>query len=1161
MVFFKRFISAAVIMSLALTATCSGSYGSKKLAKASENGAGNTVSKKVLKAEEDDVEYVDGSITIDGNNIKADNVNGLTYKGFGFLSSNSTSDLLLDYKYQNPDKYAELMNYLFGGENPLMTHVKIEMGNDRNNSTGAEAATKRTKDEVTNILRNSGWQIAADAKKINPDVKVSILRWEDPAWATTVEDRYLWYKEAILAAYEKFGYMIDYLNPNYNEKWDSYDGDDGMTDVDNTKAFYKLLQAEDSTTIPDATELSLYKKIKFVISDQANTVNANIYPALKADEEFYNATSVIGYHYTPEDDANGSMKLYAEEDDKEVWVSEAQATFSNTYFRPSNNVKDPSVAGTGIGGVGSCLEMGNTFIKSFFLSRRSHVIYQPVVGSFYEGCQYSYKELVSARDPWSGYMHYDTGLLILAHLAKFAKTGWENETNTNGIWRAIPESTRSTANGTNPVNGRNGGDNYITLGAPDKSAFSTVIVNDSEYTKTYEISVSNMNMTEGANLYAWETRAADDGAYDENYMNNLGALSYADGKYTVEVKPYSCVTVTSLDKSGDEEVTKELPEDNERTVLDTDSTGDVQNTEDGYLYTDDFEYAGKQVYDLDSEGKVTTTDENYIDVRGGETGAIARYTNTLNGAFEVYKKANGNHVLRQQIDSATMGLGNAWRDGDAATLIGDYRWTNYSASVDVLFEGDTGSPYAALTIRQADSTQEANITSGYTLRFAKSGKWTLYRAGKRVLSGTLEEGDYSADVNTWNTLKLTGNGNVITAYINGKELGSYEDENPITSGRVALGSKYTFTEFDNLSILKINGKSPYYTEYVDNMETYDLTDEKNPKLLYEGDWAIANGKGMGIYQRSTSETTSDTASVTYTAKSTGIDLLGYIENPFALKVTIDGEVVEEDLRIEETNYMSAYYSISGLEYKEHTYKFEVGAGSGLKTTEVDDAVFILDSIGIHGEVFTGEVPADPEQASEEMPASPSVEPSASADPSASTDPSASAAPSASTDPSASADPSASDNPSASPVAPAKGTVITASTGKYVITGANTAAYKAPKKNTITSATVAATVSYTKDGVTYKYKVTAINAKAFAKCKKLKKVTIGKNVQQIKAKAFFKVKTLKTIVIKSTVLKKVGSGAIKGIYKKAVIKCNKKKKAAYKKLFKKSTGFTSKMKIK
>ena len=68
-----------------------------------------------------------GEILLDGNEIKADNVNGLTYKGFGLLSGNSTSDLLMDYKAENPESYVKLMQYLFGGKYPIFTHIKLEM--------------------------------------------------------------------------------------------------------------------------------------------------------------------------------------------------------------------------------------------------------------------------------------------------------------------------------------------------------------------------------------------------------------------------------------------------------------------------------------------------------------------------------------------------------------------------------------------------------------------------------------------------------------------------------------------------------------------------------------------------------------------------------------------------------------------------------------------------------------------------------------------------------------------------------------------------------------------------------------------------------------------------------------------------------------------------
>ena len=149
----------------------------------------------------------------------------------------------------------------------------------------------------------------------------------------------------------------------------------------------------------DPEERALFQKIKIIVSDEATSISKNIAETMKTDSSFYNAVDVVGYHYTTNDDKNGGMKWLAEEEDKEVWNSEAQAVFSNSAFRPSNNVKDPEEEGTGLGGTGSALEMGNTFIKGFVLSRRTHVIYQPAIGSFYEGGQFSFKELASARDP------------------------------------------------------------------------------------------------------------------------------------------------------------------------------------------------------------------------------------------------------------------------------------------------------------------------------------------------------------------------------------------------------------------------------------------------------------------------------------------------------------------------------------------------------------------------------------------------------------------------------------------------------------------------------------------------------------------------------------------------------------------------------------------
>ena len=128
-----------------------------------------------------------------------------------------------------------------------------------------------------------------------------------------------------------------------------------------------------------------------------------------------------------------------------------------------------------------------------------------------------------------------------------------------------------------------------------------------------------------------------------------------------------------------------------------------------------------------------------------------------------------------------------------------------------------------------------------------------------------------------------------------------------------------------------------------------------------------------------------------------------------------------------------------------------------------------------------------------------------------------------------------------------GKVIKSGKAKYKITSMTTATYISLTDKKAKSASVPATVKY--GGRTYK--VNAIGSKAFSNKKKLRSVTIGKNVKTVAAKAFYKCKNLKTVTVKATKLKKVGKKAFGGINSKAVFKISKKKMKAYKKLIKKS----------
>jgi hypothetical protein len=854
-------------------------------------------------------------ITVDGDDVASENKNGLTFKGFGVLSANSTSAVLLDYKYRHPEKYAELLRVLFGGPRPIMNHIKFEMGNDSNTSTGPDPATKRSASEPANVGRAPGFQFAADAKKLNPDIKVSILRWHSPAWVGTNNDRlYTWFKETILAAYREYGYMVDYVNPGENEH---------AANLTWTKEYANRVRT-DSEGFESAAERELYNRIQVVISDEVGT--GSFGGQMISDAALRAAVGASGFHYNTDDDGSGNFTRLAEQFDHQIWNSEAQATFSNTSFRPNASSK------SGIGGAGGPLEMGNTIIKGFDRSRRTLFIYQPAIGSFYEGGQYSHKELISARDPWSGWIHYDAGIQVLRHFSWFAKTGWENEDNSAGIWRAVPQASDTGATGTNPVDGRNGTPSYMTLASPDKADFSVVMVNDSSQTKYYRIRTANLKVPESAHLEVWETRAADDGPFNENYMRYQCDLARDDGAYTLEVKPWSAVTVTTLANREIEAFHQPLPVEGERQVLDTDESGHERDTKDNILYADDFDYSKLTVGRI-GDGGVLSGTEAFIATRGGPKSTIARYSWDRNGAFEVFlPDGSENYVLRQQGN-----MGTAWNAGEPVTAIGDKSWLNYRASVDVTFETVGGDRnYAGIGARQqGGGNSHGYAGTAFTLRLWQDGGWYLNRMNQNVASGTIA--GFDGTPGKWHKLALEVDENQITAFIDGVEVHSFTDDTHL-AGRVDLLSGPLSVQFDNLLVERLEGKPAYYVEYLDNLEMYDLSPERKKKLEYSGNWAHEVGKSMYDYHRTLSTSSGAGATLKYTFTGTGLDILGGNNGTAALDVTIDGKLRDgpaAQTRASDQLYQT--FSLRGLPRGEHTVELKVLSG-----TLVVDAVGVVE---------------------------------------------------------------------------------------------------------------------------------------------------------------------------------------------------------------------------
>ncbi len=620
------------------------------------------------------------NIVIDGNN--ANTLENMLYRGVGMVSGNNSSRLLLDYKAENPEAYWEIMNYMFGRQGLEISHLKLEMGSDVNSSSGTEPSVKRTEDEPADVTRGAGYQLAADAKSINPDLTLDMLWWSEPLWVSSSEDvyaaRYKWYKETLDAAYATYGIQFDYVSATQNERG---------RDNDWVKYLSQHLKSE--TDCPYD-----YSKIKIVAGEEVCTWQAasEMLKDIKSgDTSLADNIDVLGSHYTSS--SNEQAQTLAREYGKELWFSEGSSPMA--YSEGSWRFDEGN---SGLTGINGALDIANRYLSMYPQGGMTLCQFQPVIAAYYDGVCYCQKQFINACDPWSGYYTLDSGFFMMLQFTQFMDKGWsyiDGACYADGVpggdGHAIVDATYS----------------YITLCSPDKSEYSTVITNTTAEPITYDITISDLDAA-GKEIHLWETRGPDGGAYDENYFKNIGEVTPTEngGSYTysVTVKPYSILTASTIGLNPAE---YHKADASERTILEL-------------PYTDDYEYAD---YPAD-----------YLSSRGN----APRYTTDEGGAFEVE-----NGMLVQQITPGLKAKEWGWTP-DPTTNFGDDRWYDYSVSANVTYAPSENkeSNYVGVGLRYTQGNAGA---SGYWLKLTEGGSWSLWENSDVLKSGTTSA-DTSAPV-------------------------------------------------------------------------------------------------------------------------------------------------------------------------------------------------------------------------------------------------------------------------------------------------------------------------------------------------------------------------------------------------------------------------------
>lgn len=794
------------------------------------------------------------TLTIDGNQLQLEQNEANTIKGFGLLSCNNTSRLLMDYKWEHPQVYQQVLQHLFGGQHPLMRMLKVELGSDSNTSCGTEPAPQRAADEPANVARGMGFQLIADAKKIQPDLKTCMLRWAEPgflrpSWRQVKSDdpdekvpteafeaMYQYYKQTVIAAWQAYGYLFDYIDPDRNEtKHPMYRY---------LKWFANRLKT-DQADFPEGFPVADYHAIKLITSDQ--NYGTDMGTALLNDPELQAVIPAVGYHYNTDDGPDKPFTKIADQLHKEVWYSEGIAPVTFGTLRTQDTT------GIGIGGPMSALDVANRLVKSYARSRRSLYIFQPAIGGLYPGAKYPGKQLLEMDTPWSGYLQQDTvALAVMHHFTDFAVTGWRDQTAAKN-WRYVPSATVSEVAGTENLTQAFGAASAMTLVAPDEADYTVVLINDTSAPQTYQIAIKNLAAATKP-LHVWQTWADKAGKIHDREKTTT--LTPVNGNVTVTIEPRAIISATTADFQPQ----ALLP--NPDVKLDQPLQQDPENH---VLFHDDYTYA-----DMPAD---------YLTRRGG----TPKYTTDMDGAFEVVEQ-DGKRGLQQKITEQSRAL--AWEtQTDPNFTVGDIRWLNYAAVLKFTFDTTTrqntvSANYIGLGVRSVDDFEGSLFSAPYVATLTVGGKLRFYVRG--VLAATLDVPVFDAEVS--HELIVEATDRHVTVQVDGQTYVTYDDpsDQPGLAGQVKVGTGYFKTVIQSLTVTSTSAPAVLGHRRDDLDASLTFSDDQWERLAARFPHAWERSQSIG----------EKGATVDFDVEGTGFVLFGTQAQPSRLQLAVDGRMQE-----------------------------------------------------------------------------------------------------------------------------------------------------------------------------------------------------------------------------------------------------------------------------
>jgi hypothetical protein len=620
---------------------------------------------------------------------------GRTFDGIGAISGGGgNSRLLIDYP--EPQR-SQILDALFKpGVGASLQILKVEVGGDTNSTDGSESSIEPRPGRV-DCGTGYEWWLMTEAKKRNPDIELYGLAWGAPGWVgggkqTFFTRRSIRYLVSWLGCAREHGLRIDYLG-GWNER--GYDA-----------GWYERLRS--------ALDAARYGAVKIVAADDGWAVADD----LAREPAFARAVDVIGVHYPCSGGAGGGADscrspTAARRSGKPLWASEGG---SQSFITGS-----PAMA--------------RSISRGYLDGRLTAYINWPLAAALYPNLPYPTAGLLVANQPWSGGYSLGSQLWVAAHWSQFTDPGWTFVNGASGYLRG------DARNGT-----------YVTLRAPDRSNFSTIVETTTARTVQWiRFAISGGLPTKTMQVWATDVSSAD----PSTWFRRLEDIQPVDGSFKLVARPGYLYTLTTTT--------------NQRRPITAGRPGGMMSLP----YSDDFD--------------------------GYETGRAAKYLSNMEGDFQIQPCGGhrGGRCVRQMVTWKPV----EWLRTRATpfAILGDWRWRNYRVEVDVLVEAHGAVQLIGHLGRQHG--RSPRTIDGLYLHVRDTGGWAIVAKKGRRGSSTLAHGITTPlGLHRWHRLSLGFDGPVITATIDGRQLASVRDASS-TKGQIGIGTDgYQSDEFDNLSI-------------------------------------------------------------------------------------------------------------------------------------------------------------------------------------------------------------------------------------------------------------------------------------------------------------------------------------------------------------------------